>query len=281
MSAPGPAHHAQSYRALALRYADRETTYAEAYYQWSSYGEPDGPLAMAYYFWLLQPTEDAFAPPIVVDCGFDPQLGARKGRRCLCDPAECLARVGVDPAAIQLLVLTHIHWDHVGNLHLFPNAHIAVARAELDFWLGDPVATRGQYAHHADQRAIDQLRQAVSEGRVEVIEERAQPAPGITAVVITGHAPGQLLLEVTGEHEPLVLASDAIHYYEELDTDRPFAIFHDLAGMYRGYDRLREYAAEGAAIAPGHDPLVMALFPRVDGDAAEIAVCLTDTRSEE
>jgi hypothetical protein len=57
-------------------------------------------------------------------------------------------------------------------------------------------------------------------------------------------------------------------------------VFCDLAAMYRGYELLRGHAAPGAVLVPGHDPQVMERFPGLDGDAADIAVCVTDTRSE-
>jgi glyoxylase-like metal-dependent hydrolase (beta-lactamase superfamily II) len=88
------------------------------------------------------------------------------------------------------------------------------------------------------------------------------------------------VFEVAGEHGPIVLASDAIHYDDELERERPFGIFTDLAGMYRGYATLRRYGSSGAAVVPGHDPSVMKRFAPLDGDAAGLAVCLTDTRSD-
>ncbi|MBV9197823.1 MAG: N-acyl homoserine lactonase family protein [Solirubrobacterales bacterium] len=270
---------APSYRVLAVRYAERETTYVDAYYRWPSYGEPDGPLAMSYYFWVLVPLHDPGAPPIVVDCGFDPERGARMGRRCLCTPADALDRLGVDPAAVELLPVSHIHYDHVGNLQLFANARLPVARAEFEFWTADPVAQREQFAGHADPEGIERLRRAAIQGRLQLIDDRAELAPGLTAIRVGGHAPGQLIFEVAGEHGPVVLASDAIHYYEELRRRRPFAVFADLADMYRAYERLTGYADAGALVVPGHDPLVMDRFPRVDGEAADLAVCVTDSRS--
>jgi glyoxylase-like metal-dependent hydrolase (beta-lactamase superfamily II) len=113
-----------------------------------------------------------------------------------------------------------------------------------------------------------------------LIEERAEVAPGITAVRVGGHAPGQLVFEVASEHGPIVLASDAIHYDDELERERPFGIFTDLADVYRGYTTLKRYAASGAAVVPGHDPSVMSRFHELDGDAAGLAVCLTDSRSD-
>ena len=269
-----------SYRVLAVRYAERQTTFSEAYYRWSTYGEPDGPLQLSYYFWILDALHEPGSPPIVLDCGFEPERGERMGRRCLCPPAEALARLGIDPAAVELLVISHIHYDHVGNLHLFPNARMPVARSELEFWTADPVAQRPQFAAHADPDGIEQLRRATAEERVELIEDRADVAPGITATRVGGHAPGQLVFEVAGEHGPIVLASDAIHYDDELEFERPFGIFTDLADMYRGYTMLKRHAASGAAVVPGHDPSVMHWFAPLEGDAAGLGVCLTDTRSD-
>jgi glyoxylase-like metal-dependent hydrolase (beta-lactamase superfamily II) len=275
MSIGGP-----SYRVLAVRYAERETTLADAYYRWSSYGEPDGPLDMSYYFWVLWPLHEPEASPIVIDCGFDPQLGRRMGRRCLCEPAEALARVGVAPAAVQRLVISHMHYDHIGNVDLFADARITVARDELSFWTTDPVAERPQFALHTDPGGVQRLRRAADMGRVDEIGQRAEIAPGLMAIQVGGHAPGQLVFEVAGEHGALVLANDAVHYEAELQSDRPFGIFSDLGGMYRGYDTVRALMGTGATLVPGHDPLVMERFPPVDGDAHGIAVCLTEEMEE-
>src|SRR4029077_16350841 len=131
---------------------------------------------------------------------------------------------------------------------------------------------RPQFAAHADPDGIEQLRRASAEDRVELIEDRAEVAPGITAVRVGGHAPGQLIFEVAGEHGPIVLASDAIHYDYELERERPFGIFTDPPDLSRGHETLRRHAASGAAVVPGHDPSVMNRFAPLDGDAAGLAV---------
>ena len=75
----------------------------------------------------------------------------------------------------------------------------------------------------------------------------------------------------------VVLASDATHFYANLQEDRPFAIVHSLPGMYDAFDRLRELAGgDDARIVPGHDPLVLERFaapaPELEGRAVEITV---------
>ena len=85
-------------------------------------------------------------------------------------------------------------------------------------------------------------------------------APGIELIQVGGHTPGQAIVTVATAGGPVILASDAVHYYEELERDRPFSIVADLADMYAAYDQIRELAAAGAPVVAGHDPLVADRF---------------------
>jgi glyoxylase-like metal-dependent hydrolase (beta-lactamase superfamily II) len=248
------------YSVTAVRYGTRVTTRSDAYHRHHVYGEPDAPLRIDYFFWLLEGPET-----IVVDCGFDPEVGARLGRECLCPPAEALARLGVDAGRVGRVVLTHLHYDHIGNLDLFPQAELVVARRDLEFWSG-PYASRPHLGEFVVPDEVARVRQAEREGRVRLVDGDGEVAPGVQALCVGGHSPGQLVL-VVGE---TVLAGDVIHYYEELERDRPFAIFVDLAELYAGYDALR--ALGPRTLVAGHDPLVMERFPRLDGECAELAV---------
>src|SRR5262249_52668553 len=149
-------------------------------------------------------------------------------RTCLCEPLEALRRLGIDPGSVSLVVLTHLHYDHTGNLEAFPDAELVVQRRELEFWPG-PMASRFQVAGIVEPAEIDQVLEAERAGRARVIEGKAEIAPGILALDVGGHSPGQQVTVVESGDGPVVLASDAIHYYEELDRDRPFDVFVDLA----------------------------------------------------
>lgn len=268
---------APSYRAYAVRYADREMRLSECYYAWPSYGVPDAPVTMSYFFWVLEPRHDD-SGPIVVDTGFAPERGV--GRIPRITTREGLALLGIDPDRVQRLLISHMHYDHIGNLHLFPQARITIAGRDYEFWARDPVAKRLQFADHTDWNGVELLRQAQADGRLEMIEGETEIAPGVTALDVGGHSPGQLIFDVAGEDGDIALASDAIHYYDELDDDRPFLVFSDLADVYRAYDRLRERVATGAALVAGHDPAVMQRFPRLDGAAGEHVVSLERSRRE-
>jgi glyoxylase-like metal-dependent hydrolase (beta-lactamase superfamily II) len=246
------------YDVEAVRYATLRADKADLFYRHGSYGEPDVEVEMSYYFWLLRDEGET----IVVDCGFGPEVGERRGRTCLCPPVDALRALGVEPESVSTVVITHLHYDHIGNLAAFPAATLIVPRRELDFWTG-PIASRFQFASHIEQREIAFVAQAAAAGRVRLTDGTEEILDGVTAISVGGHSAGQQLTVVRGRDGDVVLASDAVHFYEELELERPFAVMHDLEQMYGAYDVLKGFALEGAEVVPGHDSDVARRYPHV------------------
>ena len=84
------------------------------------------------------------------------------------------------------------------------------------------------------------------------------PAPDLRG---HGHARGQAIVRVNTARGSVILASDAVHVFEEVDDERPFAIFYDLPAMLEGYRRIRELAGARDLIIPGHDHRVTKAYP--------------------
>jgi glyoxylase-like metal-dependent hydrolase (beta-lactamase superfamily II) len=252
------------YEVAALRYGTRQTRKSECYLDWDSYGEPDEAIAMDYFFWVLRNGDSS----IVVDTGFHPDVGERRGRTCLCPPIDALRRIGVEPESVETVILTHLHYDHTGNVDAFPKADLVVQRSELDFWTSAK-ASEPRFAAVVEPDEIER----VAASRLRLLEGDEEIAPGIEAICVGGHSPGQTVLLVEGADGPVVLASDAIHYYEELELERPFEVYYDLEAMIEGYRTVRKLAARpGAALLVGHDPEVMSRFPAIeDGLGVRIA----------
>ena len=259
-----------AWEVLAVRFGSRVTTRSDYYLRFQTYDEPDGPLPMDYFFWALRGPEET----ILVDTGWDPAAAARRGRTSHLEPLHAMELLGIRPNAISRLVLTHLHWDHAGNVGAFPNARILVQERELEFW-GSSMGRRLQFSVHAEEDDIDHVLQADRDGRVQRLQGDAELAPGVQARLVGGHSAGQLILVVETASGPVVVASDAIHYYEEMERDWPCSIVVDVPETYTGYELLRELAANGPTrIVAGHDPLVLDRFPRVEGELSEHAVCL-------
>ncbi|MDO8212241.1 N-acyl homoserine lactonase family protein [Conexibacter sp. CPCC 206217] len=258
---------------LAVRYGTLLTRRSALYYRWSEYGEPDAEERMDYYFWLLRRGEQT----IVVDTGFGAAAGARRGRTLLCDTGEALARLGVDPASVTELIVTHLHYDHTGNLGLFPRAQLFVDARELEFWSG-PYADRPCFAGSAERDELEQVAAARRAGRVTAVGAEQAVVPGVTAIRVGGHSPGQQILRVATRAGDVVLASDAAHFYEELTHDRPFDVFADLERSYAALALLRGLQDDGLPVVVGHDPAVMERFPAVSPALADLAVRIERAR---
>ncbi len=242
---------------LAVRYGHRVSTRAETFLNYHLYGEPDAPLAVDYYFWIIREPAGAVT---LVDTGFAPAVGDRRGRAWDSTPAQALPAVGIDPGDVRTVVVTHAHWDHIGNLHQFPRAEIVIAQAEYDFWTS-PLARRAQFAAHAEPGEIAYLEKAAAEQRITLVKGQRSLAPGVELIEVGGHTPGQLIVTVITARGTAVLASDALHYYEEAEQLRPFAILADLPAMYRAYDLLNDLASQPRTwLVAGHDPAVRTRF---------------------
>ena len=258
---------AARYEVVAIRYGWAPSRKSELYYRYGAYGEPDAPQAMDFYFYVLRDGRRT----VLVDTGFRPEAAEARTRRfCTTPPLEALARLGVKPDGVSELLVTHFHWDHIGNLEHFSGAELRIPAAEVEFW-SDPVSRNPQFREHVDADDIASVLSAHRTGRARAVGADELVAPGIRAITVGGHAAGQQILIVDTDRGPVVLASDAAHLYEELALRRPFAIAVDIRQMYEAYDLLRSMEADGAIVVPGHDPAVTERFPTVGGEADGIA----------
>lgn len=198
----------------------------------------------------------------VIDCGFTPEGAARMGRRYdyLIRPSAALAKLGIDAATVTDVILTHAHFDHVGTLDDYTKAMFHIQDEEMIHVTGrDMSHPRFRVAYHPDD--IKQLVDLIYTDRMTFHDGDVTLAPGLEFILIGGHARGQAILRVHTERGWVILASDAVHLYEETDEERPFAIFYDLFVMIEGYRRINRMAEHRDLIVPGHDHRVTKAYP--------------------
>ena len=255
-----------AYEVFALRYARRDARRAEHFIG----GDPhDAPMPMDYFVWLIKGEGRAIA----VDCGFTAETAARRGREFLRCPAAALSLLGVEAGTVQDLVLTHLHYDHVGNLDRFPAARFHLQEPDLHFAVGRHMRHR-HFASSFEVEDIVALIRLNYAGRVRLYSGVVELAPGITLHPAPGHSAGLQFVRVNTARGVVVLASDATHYYENIETDRPFPICVDVAATLDSYELVRAAAPSPAHIVPGHDPLVMQRYPAPSPELEGIVVRL-------
>lgn len=257
------------YEVVIVRYGTRHGRRSEVYLNHAVYGEPDAPIDMDYFLWVVRND----ARTICVDTGFSRSGGGNRNRTFLLEPAAAYDALGVDRSAGPDVVVTHAHYDHIGNLDLFPSSRMVMARAEYEFWTG-PHRSRTQFHHSVEDDELTVLAAAYDEGRIDLFDDRHELAPGVELLRVGGHTPGQTVVRVRTAAGPVLLASDAIHYYEEYERDMPFAFVADLVGMYQGFDTIRSMVERGEVehLVSGHDPDTLGRFPRLDLLDGNVAV---------
>ncbi len=233
-------------------------------------GDPhDGRIDMDYFVWVAI----AAGRVVVIDTGFGPEVAAKRGRRFIRSPVESLAILGVDAGSVEDVIITHLHYDHVGNFESFPNARFHVQDSEMAFVTGRQMTHEFMRSAYEVEDIVGIVR-AVYNERVVFHDGDAIVAPGIEVHLIGGHTRGLQAVRLATARGTVVLASDTSHYYENFERGSIFAIVDSAAHVLEGYRRLHELAGRPALIVPGHDPLVMHRYPASHPQLAGIAVRL-------
>ncbi len=259
----------ESYEVFAVKYATRDAKRADHFLDKAAVSDPHVPMPMDYFVWLVRNANRT----VLVDTGFSEPVGRRRGRTFLRRPVDGLQLLDIDPTQIEDVVLTHLHYDHAGTLADLPNANFHLQEQELR-WVTSSELFKTNAAGSFEVEDVVDIVKGLYADRIRLYEGDWQLAPGISVHLIGGHTPGMQVLRVETARGSLVLASDATHYYENIETGRPFAITYDAAQVQAGFRTLRELASSPQHIIPGHDPLVMERYPPASPNLAGVVARL-------
>jgi glyoxylase-like metal-dependent hydrolase (beta-lactamase superfamily II) len=239
---------------FAIRYAHHRRTARENFIG----GDPhdESPMPMDYFVWAAVCGDRVFA----IDSGFDEAMAHKRGREFLHSPGEGLRAIGIEPDQVQDVILTHMHYDHSGNHGLFPNARFHVQDREMQF-------CTGRYMTHCHMRMpfeaedVAAMVRRLFAGRVVFHDRDEEIAPGLSLHHTGGHSMGLQVVRAKTRRGWVVLASDAAHYYANIERGLPYPITYNVAEVMEGYRRVAALADSPEHIIPGHDPLVLERYP--------------------
>jgi glyoxylase-like metal-dependent hydrolase (beta-lactamase superfamily II) len=237
------------YEIYAIKYATRDALRRDHFIG----GDPhDSPMSMDYYVWCIIGPQG----PIVLDLGFTAEMAKERKRTFLRCPIESLKLIGVDAREVRDVIISHMHYDHVGNFHLFDKARFHLQAREMAYATGKYMRyPKPGHSYHVED-VVGMVRLNFK-GRVEMHEGMVEVAPGITLHPAPGHADGLQVARVHTKRGWVVLASDATHYYEHFMTNKLFTTAFHLGEMLDSFRLLEKLAPSARHIVPGHDPYVM------------------------
>ena len=239
----------QPYEIYAVKYGEHMRRASENFIG----GDPhDGPMPLDYFVWAVRGAQRTW----IVDTGFSAEVGRQRGRKVLRCPSEGLKALDIDPDKVEDVIVTHMHYDHCGNHQLFQRARFHVQDKEMFFATGRCMCHAPlSYAFGVDD-VVAMVRRLYA-GRVVFHDGEETLAPGLSVHHVGGHTMGLQVARVWTRRGWVVLASDASHFYANMEQSRPFPIVYNVADMLAGHKKAYSLAESPQHVIPGHDPLVM------------------------
>lgn len=170
-------------------------------------------------------------------------------------PDRALEAIGVDPASVDTVIMTHLHWDHCYNNHLFPQAEFWVQEDEMRYAVAPAPKKRTTYEAFSIGMVPPWARQ---DTKWVLVNGECDVCEGVRLVLLPGHTPhiqGVLVDTAAGQ---ILLPSDAVPLYECLEglgqgNYKISSLCDDPETYHATYDKLRAMAASGVTIVPSHD----------------------------
>jgi glyoxylase-like metal-dependent hydrolase (beta-lactamase superfamily II) len=225
----------------------------------------EGPMPIDYGLWIVRNQRRT----VLVDTGYGPRAAEQRGRPMEFDPIEGLRRVGIDPDEIEDVVITHLHYDHVGNIDRFARARFHIQDAEVAFATGRCMCDQLLRGVFDVEDIVTLVRHTYAE-RVRFRDGDDDLLPGLTLHALPGHSAMVQAVRVETPRGAVLLASDASHYYANVLHRKPFVLTLDEAQTLQSYTRAMTLAGGIEYLIPGHDPKVRRLYPAYEVNGIEL-----------
>jgi glyoxylase-like metal-dependent hydrolase (beta-lactamase superfamily II) len=208
---------------------------------------------------------------ILIDSGFYREKFFKQWKvRDFIKPSEAIAKVGLKPESITDVIITHMHWDHADGVDLFPKARIWIQKEEYDYYTGEAWQDK-KNAGGIDPDDVLALVKLNIEGRVMFVKgDNQEPILGVSLYTGGRHTYASQYAGVNTSAGTVVIASDNVYLYENLDKHVPIAQTFDAESNLQAQDRMKQIASDPRLIVPGHDPAVFLRFPKPGDGVARI-----------
>lgn len=216
--------------------------------------------------WLLKGPDGR---NVLVDAGFYRDNFLRQWKPVDFEkPSDAVARAGVKPEDVTDVIISHVHWDHLDGVDLFPKARVWIQREEFEHHLDSAGTVKDRAINAADAKVLAEI---AKQGRLMLVDGDGQEIiPGIRVYTGGKHTFASQLATVNTASGTVVIASDNMYLYENMARHVPIAQTLDRESNLRTQDRMKTLASNERLIIPGHDPDVFVRFPEPGKGIAHI-----------
>jgi len=214
-------------------------------------------LDIAMMVWVLRGS----GRTVLVDAGFHREKFVTQWKPAdFVTPAEAVAEAGVKPESVTDIIISHVHWDHADGIDLFPNARVWIQKAEYEHYVGPNGEPLDAPAVTPEVAGV--LAAMMRAGKVSLVDgDDREIIPGIRVYTGGKHTWESQYAGVKTKSGTVVIASDNMYLYENLEKRAPIAQTLDVVSNLKAQDRMRTIASKPGLIIPGHDALVFTKFP--------------------
>ena len=218
--------------------------------------------------WLLKGSN---GKRILVDTGcYRDTIAQLKGIKNFIKPSDTLVKVGLSANDITDVIVSHMHWDHADGIDLFPNAKIWIQKEEYDYYTGAAWQPGGKHGGIEPDDVLTLVRLNTQQ-KVNLIDgDDREIIDGIRVYTGGRHTFASQYVGVHTDNGTVVIASDNMYLYENLEKHAPIAQTFDADSNIKAQDRMRQIASRADLIIPGHDPAVFVKFPKPGNGVARI-----------
>ena len=219
--------------------------------------------------WLLK---GAGGRNILVDSGFHREKYLKQWTvKDYIKPSEAVGKLGLKPTQITDVIVTHMHWDHAGGVDLFPAAKVWIQKDEYNYYVSDPDSPDKKRSGVDPDDVAVLAKIAGSGDRLKLVDGDAkEPIRGIVFYTGGRHTYASQYVGVNTRAGTVVVASDNLYLYENLEKHAAIASTFDSASNLKAQDRMKQIASNPRLIVPGHDPEVFVRFPNPGKGVAKI-----------
>jgi glyoxylase-like metal-dependent hydrolase (beta-lactamase superfamily II) len=218
--------------------------------------------------WLLKGSN---GKNILVDTGcYHENVVKGKGIQNLIKPSDAIAKLGVAATDITDVIISHMHWDHADGMDLFPNAKIWIQKDEYGYYTGAAWRTGGKHGGIEPDDVLTLVKLNMA-GHVNLVDgDNVEIIDGIKAYTGGRHTYASQYVGVRTSAGTVVIASDNMYLYENLEKHAPIAQTFDFESNLKAQDRMTQIASRPDLIVPGHDPAVFVKFTKPGNGVAKI-----------